>query len=79
MFGGVCFLINGNMCCGVDRDTLMVRVGPVRYEGALARKHVRPMDFTGRPMKGLIYVGPGGYRRRESLTPWLKYGMGYAK
>ena len=79
MFGGICFLVNGNMCCGVDRNKLMVRVGPLHYEGVLAKKHVRPMDFTGRPMKGHIYVGPGGYRTKKLLTNWLEYGLGYAK
>ena len=59
MFGGLCFLLRGNMCCGVGKDGLMVRVGPEQYESALADDHARQMDFTGRPMKGFVFVHPG--------------------
>jgi len=78
MFGGVCFLVNGNMCCGVERDKLVVRVGPEQYEQLLQRRHVKPMDFTGRPLRGFIYVIPGGLKRRESLRVWLEWGLRYA-
>ena len=60
MFGGLAFLLDGKMFCGIVKDDLMVRVGPERYEAALAEAHVRPMDFTGRPMNGYVYVGRGG-------------------
>ena len=56
MFGGLCLMIGGNMCCGVQEDKLMVRVGPERHEAALGRPGARPMDFTGRPMRGMVYV-----------------------
>jgi TfoX/Sxy family transcriptional regulator of competence genes len=78
MFGGISFTLRGNMCCGVVRDDLIVRVGPEQYEAALMEPHARPMDFTGRPMKGLIYVGPGGYRGDEALAKWLKRGVQFA-
>jgi len=55
MFGGLCFLVRGKMCCGVERDHLVVRVGPEQYERALSKPHARPMDFTGRPLKGFVY------------------------
>jgi hypothetical protein len=71
MFGGLCFMLRGHMCCGVSKDDLVVRVGPDRYEDALESKHARPMDFTGRALKGFVYVGPGGYRTDESLSRWI--------
>ncbi len=72
MFGGISFMLHGNMCCGVVRDDLVVRVGPDLYEEAVMEPHARPMDFTGRPLKGLVYVGPGGHRSDEALAKWLK-------
>ncbi len=64
MFGGLCFMVNGGMCCGLTNAAFMVRVGPDQYEDALAQPHVRPMDFTGRPLAGLVYVDPSGYSGR---------------
>ena len=79
MFGGLCFLVNGNMCCGVERDRLVIRVGPKRYEQALSKPHARPMDFTGRPLTGFVYVSAKGYRIAASLTVWVSYGLDFAK
>ena len=78
MFGGIAFMLAGNMCCGVMRDELMVRVGPEQYERALARPHARPMDFTGRPLKGLVYVGPQGHRTDADLQEWVRRGVTFA-
>ena len=78
MFGGVCFLVNGNMCCGVERDKVVVRVGAEPYEQLLRKRHVKPMDFTGRPLRGFIYVMPEGLRGQETLRSWLEYGLRYA-
>ena len=78
MFGGISFMLRGNMCCGVVREDLVVRVGPEQYEEALAEPHARPMDFTGRPLKGMIYVGPGGYRSDEALVKWVRRGVDLA-
>ena len=78
MFGGVCFLVNGNMCCGVERNKLVVRVGAEPYEQLLRKRHVRPMDFTGRPLRGFIYVMPEGLRGQETLRRWLEYALRYA-
>ena len=77
MFGGTCFLVNGNMCCGVNRDRLVVRVGPERYEELLRKRHIKLMDFTGKPLRGFIYVLPSGLKRRESLKAWLDCGLRY--
>ena len=58
MFGGLCFTINGNMAVGVTGEDLMVRLSPEEADAGLARPGVRPMDFTGRPMRGFVFVGP---------------------
>ncbi len=70
MFGGLCFLLDGNMLCGIVKDTLMVRVGPEQLEACLAKPHARAMDFTGRPSKGMLYVDPEGLAGR-SLSTWI--------
>ena len=71
MFGGLAFLVDGKMFCGVAKDDLMVRVGPERYEEALTAAHVRPMDFTGRPLNGYVFVGPGGTRTEKAVKLWV--------
>ena len=77
MFGGLCFLHKGNMIGGVLKEDLVLRVGPERYEAALTRPHVRPMDFTGRPLKGFVFVSPGGYRTEKSLSNWMTEAIEY--
>jgi TfoX/Sxy family transcriptional regulator of competence genes len=78
MFGGLAFLIGGNMCAGVVADELMVRVGPDQYEEALARPHAREMDFTGRPMRGLVYVAAEGFESDDDLHEWIARGVRFA-
>ena len=78
MFGGIAFMLNGNMCAGVVRDQLMLRVGAERFGEALAQPHARPMDFTGRPMKGMVYVGSEGFRSDADLAGWLRRGADFA-
>ena len=75
MFGGIAFMVRGNMCCGVIADRLMLRVGPVVYDTALSRPHAKPMDFTGRPMKGMIYVEPAGFASPVALKKWVDRAM----
>ena len=77
MFGGVCFLVNGKMCCGVIGKKLVARVGPERYESALTRPHAKPMDFTGRPLRGFIYVLPQGIQSRPALKGWVDLTLRY--
>jgi len=72
MFGGVVFLLDGKMICGVTDDDLMVRVGPEAYEAALARRHARPMDFTGRPLTGFVFVGAAGSRTEAAVASWVR-------
>jgi len=79
MFGGLAFMHAGNMFCGMLKDDLMVRVGPQSYEEALAKPHVRPMDFTGRAMKGMVYVGPEGWRSAADLEKWVQVGLEFAR
>jgi hypothetical protein len=76
MFGGVCYLLRDKMFCGLVFDRLMVRVGPQRYEALLKKPHVRPMDFTGSPMRGFIYVMPDGLNG-AALSKWVGYGLRY--
>jgi TfoX/Sxy family transcriptional regulator of competence genes len=78
MFGGVCFLVNGNMCCGVERNRLMVRVGPRAYEAALRQPHAKPMDLTGRPLRGFVFVLPEGLKTKPALKQWVDLGARYA-
>ena len=77
MFGGLAFLLDGKMFCGIVNDDLMVRVGPERYEAALAEPHVRPMDFTGRPMNGYVFVRPGGSRTVKAIAKWAEQGAAF--
>lgn len=75
MFGGLSFLLQGKMFCGVLKDDLVVRIDPADAEALLKKPQVRPMDFTGRPMKGFLYVGPTGYRTDRMLSDWVERGM----
>ncbi len=78
MFGGITFMLNGNMCCGVTNDDLMVRVGAGGLEDALDQPHARPMDFTGRPMKGFVFVDAGAVGDRV-LRRWIQRGVIFAE
>ena len=78
MFGGVAVMLQGNLACGVLKNDLMVRVGKDEYEAALARPHARPMDFTGRPMRGWVVVGPEATDDDASLEDWVATGAAYA-
>jgi len=78
MFGGLCFLLRGNMACGIVRDSLMVRVGAAAYDAALRQPHARVMDFTGKPMKGMVYVAPEGVAAPADLAAWLRRAVDFA-
>ena len=77
MFGGIAFLLNGKMFCGVIKNNLVVRTGPDYYEKALTKPNVRPMDFTGKPMKGFVYVGSDGCKTDRILAEWIDSGISY--
>ena len=79
MFGGLAFLLDGNMAVGLSGDELMVRVGPGRSDEALARPHTRPFDMTGRPMKGWILVAPDALGSERELADWVSEGVAFAR
>lgn len=78
MFGGLCFLSSGNMCFGIVGSELVVRVGPELYGEALREPHAREMDFTGRSMRGIVYVNEGGVSEEADLSAWLRRGLDFA-
>jgi TfoX/Sxy family transcriptional regulator of competence genes len=78
MFGGLCFMVNDRMCVGLTSDALMVRVGPDNHEDALTQPHTRPMDFTGRVVRGFVFVDPPGFATPASLARWVKRGVDFA-
>ncbi len=77
MFGGIAFMMKGRMCCGVIKDNLVARVDPNDYEKLLEGKNVLPMDFSGRPMKGFIYVSSMGCKSNKTLAKWVSLGVDY--
>ena len=78
MFGGVGYMLYGNMACGVNQDVLIVRVGPEGYQEALAQPHVKPFDMTGRPMKGWVVVSAEGCQSDQALEAWVQRGVDFA-
>ena len=78
MFGGVAFLLNGNMCVGVHRSDLIVRLAPEETAAALSRSHTRRFDLTGRPMKGWILVEPAGLKTDAQLSRWVQVAAKFA-
>ncbi len=79
MFGGIAFMLDGNMSVGIIKDDLMVRVGPEAYEDCLDEPHARIMDFNGRPMKGYVFIGPDGVVSDDDLRRWVGRGLAYAR
>jgi hypothetical protein len=79
MFGGVAFLLGGNMACGVNGDSLIIRLAPEDSEAALDEPATRRFDMTGRPMKGWIVVDAGGITEEEELRRWVERGVAYAR
>ena len=78
MFGGVGFMVQGNMACGVHKDMLIVRVGPEAYDETMKYPHTRPFDMTGRAMKGWVMVEPGGFASEAELKEWVAAGLNFA-
>jgi TfoX/Sxy family transcriptional regulator of competence genes len=79
MFGGLAFMVSGHMACGIVKDELMVRVGAAQHEQALARPGARPMDFSGKPMAGMVFVAPEGLESDAELTDWVDRGLTHAR
>ena len=78
MFGGLCFMLHGHMCAGVVGDRLMLRLGEQASQTALEQPHVSPMDFTGRPMRGMVYVDQEGLRG-TALARWVDQAAAFAR
>jgi TfoX N-terminal domain len=78
MFGGIAFLLNGNMCCGVHGDDMIVRLNPAETDGALSKRHTRVFDLTGRPMKGWILVESKGLTSPAALAEWVDVAVKFA-
>jgi TfoX/Sxy family transcriptional regulator of competence genes len=78
MFGGIGFLLNGNMACGVNKDNLIVRVDPEKHNVLLKKSHAKPFDLTGRPMKGWLQVEAEGVKTNKQLNTWVKEGIEFA-
>jgi hypothetical protein len=79
MFGGLAFMIDGNLALGIIGDDLMARVGPDAYESALQRAHARPFDMTGRPMTGWVLVEAAGLEDDAAYEEWVRDGMAFAR
>jgi TfoX/Sxy family transcriptional regulator of competence genes len=77
MFGGLTFMVNGQMCCGVLKDDLIVKMDPSAYDEALAQPGARPFDFSGRPTPGMVYVANSSLGQDETLAEWVNRGVGY--
>jgi TfoX/Sxy family transcriptional regulator of competence genes len=78
MFGGIGYMITGNMACGVNKDDLIVRVGPEKYQEALDQPYVSVFDMSGRPMNGWVTVAPAGYEDENDLKCWVQMGVDFA-
>ena len=72
MFGGLCFMVEDKMCLGIVKEELMARIGPNGYQEALEKEHCKEMNFTGRAMKGYVYIEPDGLDMDEDLEYWLQ-------
>ena len=79
MFGGLCFMVNGKMCVGVEKERLMLRIDPEKYEEVIEKEGCAPMDFTGKPMKGFVFVDKEVLRTKKQLQYWMDLALEYNK
>ena len=79
MFGGMCYMVNGKMCLGIIGDEMMCRIDPDVYEAALEKKGCREMDFTGRPMKGYVFVSEEGMKSKKDFDYWINLSLDFNK
>ena len=77
MFGGMCFMVNGKMCLGVHRDRLMARIDPAIYDEVMEKEGCMPMDFTGKVMRGLVFVALDSLNTKKKLADWVNLAMEY--
>jgi TfoX/Sxy family transcriptional regulator of competence genes len=79
MFGGLCFMVNDKMCVGVEKDRLMVRLDPAKYDEVMEKEGCKPMDFTGRVMKGYVFVDAEVLNTKKKLEYWIKLALEFNK
>ncbi len=79
MFGGLCFMVNDKMCVGVEKERLMVRLDPAQYDEVIEKEGCKPMDFTGKVMKGFVFVDAGVLTTKKKLEYWIKHALEYNK
>ncbi|USN53595.1 MAG: TfoX/Sxy family protein [Candidatus Nomurabacteria bacterium] len=79
MFGGLVIMVNGNLCCGIIKDKLVVRVGKEKYPELLKHKHAQEMLFTGRPMRGVLNIKPKGIKTKKQLEYWVEQGLSFVQ
>ena len=79
MFGGLCFMVNDKMCIGVEKERLMVRLDPAKYDEVMEKEGCRPMDFTGKVMKGFVFVDAGVLTTKKKLDYWVQLALEYSK
>jgi TfoX/Sxy family transcriptional regulator of competence genes len=79
MFGGLCFMVNDKMCVGVEQERLMLRIDPEKYEELLGKTGCQPMDFTGKPMKGFVFVDKDVLQTKNQLHYWINLALEYNK
>ena len=79
MFGGLCFMVNDQMCVGVEKERLMVRLDPVKYDKVMEKEGCMPMDFTGKIMKGYVFVDIAALNTKKKLEYWIKLALDYNK
>jgi hypothetical protein len=79
MFGGIGFMLHGNMACGVNGNELIVRLDPAQFEMAIRKNHVKIFDMTGKPMRGWVVVTPGGVESEQDLRQWIHWGVEFAQ
>ncbi len=79
MFGGIAFMLSGNMVCGVNKKDLVLRLGEERAAKALTEPHTRAMDFTGKVLKSMVYVSPAGYKSDDALKAWVGRALDFSK
>ncbi len=79
MFGGLCFMVNDKMCLGVEQERLMVRLDPAKYEEVMEKEGCKPMDFTGKVMKGFVFVDIDALNTKKKLEYWVKLALDYNK
>ena len=79
MFGGLCFMVNDKMCIGVESERIMVRLDPEKYEEVMKKEGCKPMDFTGKVMKGFVFVDADVLNTKKKLAYWVNLALEYNK